>query len=691
MTGRRERLRKALQKGFELRGKSDEEAAESGRLLPRTRRIWRSIGPLRFVSTLLLLILALLIARFSWAIPLTDEIERVLFDFRASYAMEAVEEDERILLVVYDEQTLINTEVRSPLDREILANALTNLNAMNPRAIGIDILVDQSTPNDQLLVDALTAMDVPTFLAFVSSRYNPEEIRPDQEDFLADIMGRIDNDQVNFTSVFMQTDDDNVSRRWPMQPRDLPPFMAMALAPGNDAWQDHRGSIAFRRSAYEGGFVFTQLPIDFIAEEGADEGFRELVEGRYVLIGSDIQDRDRFLTPISRLTGGDTTAGVAVHAHLLAQMLDGNMTYPLPRWALWVTAFFVVVAGALTSIGDFRLWKLSLFILAQAVFFLVVPFLLHDAGTDTRNLPVFGWSLGWVVAFTSVGAAARSVGAEKRQFVQGALAKYLPGDVANQLISDPDRLSLHGEKREIFAVFTDLEGFTKLSHAIEPEMVANLLNNYLDILSEVVLENGGTLDKYVGDAVVAFWGAPISRPDDAERAAKCALEMWQMGEAFRESAPEGVPPIGRTRVGLHFGDAIVGNFGGQDRIQYTALGDAMNTAARLESANKHLDTSVLVSESVVSQVSDMEFRPLGRVTLSGRSTPVEIYEPVLDVTMGSAKQLHKLYRKYEEGDTKAADEIAALARENPDDAALQNFAERLRQTEPGGTYVLQGK
>ena len=160
---------------------------------------------------------------------------------------------------------------------------------------------------------------------------------------------------------------------------------------------------------------------------------------------------------------------------------------------------------------------------------------------------------------------------------------------------------MRGEKRPIFVVFSDLEGFTKLSFAIEPEMVATLLNRYLDMMSDVVLAHGGTIDKFVGDAVVAFWGAPISRPDDGRRCVEAALAMHRAGEDFRASVPAGVPPVGRTRVGVHWGEAVVGNFGGERRIQYTALGDSMNTASRLESANKQLDTSILVSGEAASR------------------------------------------------------------------------------------------
>src|SRR3546814_1678783 len=185
----------------------------------------------------------------------------------------------------------------------------------------------------------------------------------------------------------------------------------------------------------------------------------------------------------------------------------------------------------------------------------------------------------------------------------------------------PAQLSLHGERRNIYCVFTDLEGFTKLSHAVTPETVARLLNEYLDRLSDIVLDHGGTIDKFVGDAVVAFWGAPLSRPDDGEKAAAAAVAMFRAGEAFRVDMAEGVPPIGMTRVGLHVGDAIVGNFGGEGRIQYTALGDSMNTASRLESANKSLKTGVLISAEAAATAGRDDLMPMGRVTLRGRARP----------------------------------------------------------------------
>jgi adenylate cyclase len=240
-------------------------------------------------------------------------------------------------------------------------------------------------------------------------------------------------------------------------------------------------------------------------------------------------------------------------------------------------------------------------------------------------------------------------------------------------------------------LFTDLEGFTKLSHAITPETLSRLLNRYLDLMSDIVLKHGGTLDKFVGDALVTFWGAPIARPDDADRAVRAGLEMYQCGEEFRRSAGDEVPPIGVTRVGLHRGEAVVGNFGGEGRIQYTALGDAMNCAARLESANKALKSTMLVSDEAKRETTLDIFRPMGRIVLSGRSTPVEVWEPVPDMAAELRAELNALWRTFDGGDAAALVQLEAIAALHKEDAALQYFVYRVREVGPGGHFVLGSK
>ena len=171
-------------------------------------------------------------------------------------------------------------------------------------------------------------------------------------------------------------------------------------------------------------------------------------------------------------------------------------------------------------------------------------------------------------------------------------------------------------------------------------------------------------------------------------AAAAAVAMYQAGETFRVDMAEGVPPIGMTRVGLHVGDAIVGNFGGEDRIQYTALGDSMNTASRLESANKKLKTSVIASREAVSRSGLDWWRPMGRVTLRGRATPVDIFEPQPNCAHGALSHIQLIIDRIDAGDVAAIAELEALVARLPGDAALANLVYRMQSVKPGGSYAL---
>jgi TolB-like protein len=273
-----------------------------------------------------------------------------------------------------------------------------------------------------------------------------------------------------------------------------------------------------------------------------------------------------------------------------------------------------------------------------------------------------------------------------------ALQDEIATAVANALKAafSPSTLQapIEAETYEIYALFTDLEGFGELARDREPERVANLLNAYLDLLSRAVLEHGGAIDKFIGDAMTAFWGAPLARPDDGDRAARAAIAIWRAGEGFRSTAVENHPPIGRTRVGLHRGLALIGNFGGEGRTNYSALGDSMNTASGLESANKALNTRILVSREALAPSMAGEFRAMGRIGLRGRSTPVEVFEGALDFPPEARHRLNAAYARFDAGEVSALDEIAALAAEFRDDVALEGLVERLRAVGPGGVFHL---
>ena len=662
----------------------------------------------RQITTVVFIVLAMLVARYSWQTPVTvidgqgvksnltlpffQDAERGLYDMRAAVATllnRTVPQDQRVLLVTFTPDTQFNTRERSPLDRTTLANALKVLDSMGPRAVGIDILIDQPQPDDQLLVDALNGMNAPTWVGYATVRHNPEDMSPWQQEYLDQFLGRITNPKVRKASLKVAADGDNVARSWPDQPRDLPPFLPVALS-GRTSASDYRGSIQFQAPANSEYEVFQNLPIDLFKEPAAASFMAPQVKDRIVLVGGDLPDSDQFETPLTRATG-QTSAGLKVHAAMLTQALDRRLPERVGELGLWALALFVVLAGAFTSMVDVRPAVLSALIAGQLIFFGGAPFLFELRGIDTQGMPAFGWLAGWLLAYMATEATVKAMGSDEKKFAQGALGKYLPKDIAALILKDPARLSLNGERLPIFTMFTDIQGFTALSHTMPPETTAGILNAYLDGMSDIVLKHGGTIDKFVGDAVVAFWGAPIARDDDGDRALAAVVDMMNFCAEFGKASPERAL-LGRTRIGLHHGEAIVGNFGGEGRIQYTALGDAMNCAARLEGANKYLKSNALVSDEARALIHDQSiFRPMGRITLSGRATPIVVWEPAPHMAPEVRQELTQLWRQFETGNREALQAIEAIAANHDTDIALAAFACRLREAGPGKSYELGEK
>lgn len=682
-------------------------AAPSALSLGWLARGWRNVreaGALQLAATVLLVLAALFIARFSWVLPdgkvptpLTGEAERALYDLRAYYAADLVGQDDRIVMVVYTDQTLIAARKRSPLDRGMLARALRNLDGMGAKAIGIDILFDQPQDEDPELIAALRAMRTPVGVAYANVATNKDDVVYEQQRYLEDFQAQLAGSRARPASIRL----DNTfgaTRVWPSIVPGLPPLLGRAMmedaGQANPRFATYEGAIDYRRAKFLDEPLFASLQIDLFAAAEPDPEvlafLGEQIRGKYVLIGGDIVDYDRVETTFTSING-ETPPGLAVHAEIIAQMLDDRYLTPIPVWMLWAMAVLVVVSAALTALLEWPARRIAPFVVVLLVAFIGIPVALQLANIDTYGLPAAGWLLGWIIAYTAVNAAARAAGAVQRNFATSALGKYIPRDIAQAIIDRPELLSLGGEKRAIFVLFSDLEGFTKMSHAIPPEMVAKLLNRYLDLLSQVVLDHGGVIDKFVGDAVVAFWGAPIARPDDGERAARAGYALWQAGEAFRAEVaamdPD-LPPIGKTRVGLHYGEAVIGNFGGATRIQYTALGDSMNTASRLEAANKALDSAVMASREFAEASGLNWWRAMGRVQLRGRARPVDLFEPAPDFPIEDREILARASALAASDREAAAAMVSAVAARHPKDSALGNLARRMAEVNEGGVYVL---
>ena len=274
-----------------------------------------------------------------------------------------------------------------------------------------------------------------------------------------------------------------------------------------------------------------------------------------------------------------------------------------------------------------------------------------------------------------------------------SLARYFSPNLVQHLVDSPDSLNLDGERRELTFVFTDLADFTPLVETLEPEVIVPLLNEYLDEMTKIIFRWNGTVDKVVGDAVHAIFGAPLEQVDHAARGIACAMEMDQFAESFRKRKKTENIPLGVTRIGVHTGLAMVGNFGSEQYFDYTAHGDAINTAARLETANKSLGTRICVSEHVVGQIPSFTGRPIGTVLLPGKTEQLKIFEPLSAERMESPgiKAYQAAFAKLEGGDSSASQAFAAVVGEYTDDPLATYHLKRTLAGEAGVNIILKDK
>ncbi len=320
----------------------------------------------------------------------------------------------------------------------------------------------------------------------------------------------------------------------------------------------------------------------------------------------------------------DKAPGLEVHATFLANLLDDRFMRPVSPMMSGLFGFLLIGAAA----ASIRFGGKARHNLSAAVVFLLLP------GGAATAFHLGGWVWPWVwptlgSAISIGGAVIWNYATEGRQklYIKSAFKHYLSPDVIEKLLEDPDRLALGGERRELTIFFSDLEGFSSIAERMSPSELTSFLNEYLTAMTDIILEEGGTLDKYEGDAILAFWNAPLDQPDHAARAcraaARCEQALDRLNPGWRNRT--GVPV--RMRIGIHSGEVIVGNMGSGKRFDYTILGDAANVASRLEGANKLFGSRIMISSLTRNYAGDaVTARMLGGIQVVGRRDPVYVFE-----------------------------------------------------------------
>ena len=229
----------------------------------------------------------------------------------------------------------------------------------------------------------------------------------------------------------------------------------------------------------------------------------------------------------------------------------------------------------------------------------------------------------------------------------GLFGHYIPPELVEEMSNDPTTYSLEAEDREMTVLFSDVRGFTTLSEGLDPKELSSLMNEFLTPLTQIIHENRGTIDKYMGDCVMAFWGAPIADPEHATHALQSGLAMIERMYALRDEFLERGWPEIKIGVGINTGVMSVGNMGSEFRMAYTVMGDAVNLGSRLEGLTKQYGVDLLVGEDTKKYIDDYVFRKLDNVKVKGKAEPVEIFEPLGKVTEVSTEELDEL-RLYNE-------------------------------------------
>lgn len=407
-------------------------------------------------------------------------------------------------------------------------------------------------------------------------------------------------------------------------------------------------------------------------------------QDQIVLIGRDVRaspevgstQADTFATPFLATTRL-LTPGVELHATLIESALLGNALAPAP--VAWNVAFLSLMLALFAPALVF--WNPWRSLLATGLVIAGVAGVVA-AGFVMLNLWLASVVIGLSILIAYVGTGLGAYWLEQRRAteIRSAFSMYVSRHVVEEMIAHPERLTLGGQRREISVLFSDLAGFTSLSERLTPDAVAHLINIYLTAMTKVIMETDGTVDKFIGDAVMAFWGAPLDDADHAHHAIDAAVKMQ---DAMVALAPQFAAmsidaPIG-LRIGVHSGPAVVGNMGSDLRFDYTALGDTVNLAARLEGANKAYGTPILTTAETVNASGVIErMRRVDRVRVKGKEVPVDVFTPCEDTQL--IELTARAWESYESASWVVAKACwLDIAQRYPADTLAPVFLERLEQ------------
>ncbi len=381
---------------------------------------------------------------------------------------------------------------------------------------------------------------------------------------------------------------------------------------------DDRGAALVPYRGPQGSFPYVSA-VDVLSRKAA----LDVLEGAIVLVGTTAPGlQDLRSTPVQNVY-----PGVEIHANLISGFLDQTIKHK-PGYTVGVEFVELLLVGFLLSFLLPRLSALWSVITTLAILAVAVWINVYAWKEGNIVVPLGALVLLTLVLFIVHMSYGFFVEGRTRRHLAKLFGQYVPPELVDEMSTKSSDFGLAGDNREMTVLFSDVRNFTTISEGLSPTALTRLMNEILTPMTEIIHKHRGTIDKYMGDAIMAFWGAPLSDPDHGRHALQAALEMIEVLPGIQEGFRERGWPEIRMGVGLHTGMMNVGNMGSQFRMAYTVLGDAVNLGSRLEGLTKQYGVSIIVSQAVKEKAPDYAFRELDRVRVKGKDEPVTIFEPL---------------------------------------------------------------
>ena len=522
---------------------------------------------------------------------------------------------DEIVIIAIDDKSLQELG-RWPWPRDYFAEVIESLNQSS--VIGIDISFFESTELDSELASSLKKANVVLAMEYTSFSFKDGEIYGENLIKPSSTLGTPGVDY-NTGFVNLYTDSDGVTRSFIPYLKgtdDNYHFSLMIVGQYLGKIPDlGQSRMLIKYYGLPGDYEY--ISFSDVYNKKIDISY---FDNKIVLIGATAADlHDDVIVPIS----DKAMPGVEVNANLVQSVLTRDFLYYQDDISAILMVFlFAIIAGIL--LFRFRIHIATIIILALIIAYILLSIYIFDSGLIMNILyPI----LSIIIVYIALVILYYLTEERSRKWITSVFGKYVSPVVIETLIKNPDRIRLGGEKRDITIFFSDIRGFTSISERLEPENLVHLLNDYLTEMSSIIIKNQGLVDKYMGDAVMAIWGAPLDQPNHAESACYSSLEMIAKLKELQEKWKKQERPSFEIGIGLNSGHAIVGNMGSSNRFDYTAMGDNVNLASRMEGLNKLYGTNILITQNTYKDVKEkFETRKLDVVRVKGKKKPILIYE-----------------------------------------------------------------